>query len=622
MRVLRHVPHGRSLPPATWAQRHRWVGRVLAVQTALLPAYAVVRGEGLRAAGLAVALPAALWLLSRVRRLPPALRGTLAAVGLMAVSSAVVRLSGGSTEAHFAYFVMVPVVALYESWLPFGAAVGFVLLEHGLMGESGIVDGMPVQHPWLHAVVHAAFFAAACVGSVVGWRLHELARDNEHRLLEDLAAQAERDDLTGLPNRAGFRRRLAEALAAAPGAPLTVLVVDLDQFKQVNDTLGPAWGDALLALVGPRLGTVLREGDLLARLGGDEFGVLLPGRPAAAGQVVADRLRAALDASFDLDGLALDVDASAGLAGSDGSAAPDPVAAADELMRRADLAMYAAKAAGTGTTTYAPELDADRRDRLAVLSELRRGLEDDQLVLHFQPKLDLTTGRVTGAEALVRWQHPVRGLLMPGHFIPTVETTSLIVGLTDRVLDLATRAARDLRDRGHEVQVAVNVTPRCLLDPALPARVAALLAAHGVAASALRIEITETSLMHDPESALANLWALAELGVGLSVDDFGTGYSSLAYLRRLPVDELKVDRTFVAGMTTSASDAVIVRSAVDLGHNLGMTVVAEGVEDAATLSALGDVRCDLAQGYHVARPMAPAALQDWLDARVTAASAG
>ena len=634
-RLARFLPQGRSLPADVWPVRHRWVVAILAVQTAGLPVFGLIRGYPLGHSLVEAVPPALMVAAACVPGLGRLARSAVAGVGLMVVAGIVVHLSGGMIEAHFLFFVMVPVVALYESWVPFGLAVGFVLVHHGILGtlDSHAVynHDSAQQRPWVWAGVHAALFAAACVGSIVNWRLHEEARAVEQRLHDDLADQAQRDALTGLPNRAFFHERGQQAIAdaVADDRPLTVLMIDLDRFKQINDTLGHAWGDALLRQVGPRLATALRERDLLARLGGDEFAVLLPGLGQLKAQEVAERLRGCLRQGFHIDGIDLDVDASIGLATvrSTTEAAADPTdqdedrdLTIDDLLRQADVAMYAAKQSGCGAVAYAPHQDENSRARLTVLTELRKALSEDQLLLHFQPKLDLVTGAIVGAEALVRWQHPVRGLLLPAEFIPAAETTSLIVPLTDRVMEMALAEARVWHDNGQPLQVAVNVAPRCLLDADLPTRVEALLRRHRLHARSLRIEITETSLMSDPEAALANLCALARLGVSLSLDDFGTGYSSMAYLRRLPVDELKVDRAFTLGMTDSKSDAIIVRSAIDLGHNLGLVVVAEGVEDQVTLRALSDDACDVAQGYHIARPMPAAQLRQWLDARAGAAT--
>lgn len=625
------LPRGSSLPPEERRRRHRSVLVVLVVQAVLLPVAALLLVGPEPTVLLSSLLPLAMAGVAVTPRLPGQVRAAVAGLGLMVVSAVVVQVSGGVIEAHFHFFVMIGVVALYESWWPFGLAVAFVLAHHGVIGTlfSDAVynhDGAR-QDPWVWAGVHAGLFGFACLGSIVNWRLHEGARTVEQQLQGDLAQQARVDELTGLPNRASLLERGERLLddAVALDRPLTVLMVDLDRFKIVNDTLGHAWGDALLREVGPRLTDGLRDGDVLARLGGDEFAALLPGLVAEQALVVAERLRERLRAGFVVDGIDLDVDASIGLSTFDprrpdgtGPAAdggPSSRPDLDDLLRRADVAMYAAKRSGSGALAYSAREDDHSRSRLALLSDLRRAITERQLVLHFQPKLDVATGLVSGAEALVRWEHPERGLVMPVDFVPHVESTALALPFTDLVLDLALVQARRWRDAGRDMQVAVNVPPRCLLDLDFPDRVAGLLTRRGLPATALRIEVTESSLMTDPAAVLLTMQALSEQGVGLSIDDFGTGYSSLTRLRELPVDELKVDRSFTLGMTTSADDAVIVRSAVELGHRLGLAVVAEGVEDGATLVALQDESVDVVQGYLLARPMSGAAMDAWLAER-------
>ena len=423
------------------------------------------------------------------------------------------------------------------------------------------------------------------------------------QLQRRLSHRAHHDDLTGLPNRAALLAAGAAALSGLrPGESLAVVLMDLDRFKEVNDTLGHAAGDRLLAQVGPRLAPLVREVDVLARLGGDEFAVLLPGVSPAGARAAAERLRRALVEPFVLDDLALDVEASCGVAVSVGPGPHDIHA----LLRQADIAMYAAKELQRGVQLYDPAKDTHDRSRLVLLSEFRRAIAEGQLVVHYQPKVALPGGDVVGVEALVRWQHPTRGLLAPGHFLAVVEQTSLIEPLTAAVLDQALAQVRAWADAGLELPVAVNVSARSLHHADLPDRVLDRLRAHGVPAAMLRLEITESALMAEPQRAREVLARLHAAGVRLSIDDFGTGYTSMGHLQRLPVDELKVDRSFVTDMTTSPEDAVLVRSVVDLGHHLGLTVVAEGVEEASTVEALTALGCDVAQGYLFARPQ-PAA---------------
>jgi diguanylate cyclase (GGDEF)-like protein len=424
--------------------------------------------------------------------------------------------------------------------------------------------------------------------------------------------QATHDALTGLPNWELLRDRLAQGLAAATRSDgeIAMLLIDLDRFKEINDGLGHSYGDKLLCQVGPRLRSVLREGDTVARLGGDEFAVLLPSVDGVAeATAVAERLRQSLHRPFDVDGVALDVEASIGIVLS-----PWHGTDTEELLRNADIAMYAAKELKAGAVVFEPDQHVTAPWRLTVLGDLRRALEGtEELFLNYQPKYTLDGERIEGVEALLRWQHPTEGLIPPGEFIPVAEGTGIILRLTERVLGLALAQMRHWLDAGHAVPVAVNLSTRCLLDAGLPDMVQRLLAEYRVPAELLRLEVTESAVMGDAARCMEVLQRLHDLGVRLSIDDFGTGYSSMAYLRRLPVDELKIDRSFVLGMTTTQQDAVLVRTAIDLGHNLGLTVVAEGVEGAEHVHALRALGCDIAQGYHYARPMLGEALSELLD---------
>ncbi|WP_130504282.1 putative bifunctional diguanylate cyclase/phosphodiesterase [Blastococcus saxobsidens] len=459
--------------------------------------------------------------------------------------------------------------------------------------------------------------ASLAIFQAVLYRVVARASRRLHQQTEELRTSAERDRhtathdvLTGLPNRTLLRDRLDQALAAAArsSAEVAVLLVDLDRFKEINDSLGHSYGDAVLRQVAPRLSAVLRDGDTVARLGGDEFAVLLPAVDGVGeAEAVAERLREALHRSFDVDGVTLDVEVSVGIAVS-----PWHGTDSDALLRSADIAMYVAKERKAGAVVFAPEDHVAAPSRLTVLGDLRRALEDDELFLHYQPKFTLDGERIEGVEALLRWQHPTRGLVPPAEFVPVAEGTGIILRLTERVLDLAMTQARRWLDAGHPMPVAVNLSTRCLLDAGLPDMVRRLLARHEVPAHLLRMEVTESAVMADATRCTDVLQRLHDLGLRLSIDDFGTGYSSMAHLRRLPVDELKIDRSFVMGMTTSAQDAVLVRTAVDLGYNLGLTVVAEGVEEPEHVAALRALGCDIAQGYHFARPMPAEALDEIL----------
>jgi diguanylate cyclase (GGDEF)-like protein len=436
-------------------------------------------------------------------------------------------------------------------------------------------------------------------------RLRRQAAENEY--------QAHHDTLTGLPNRSSFYERVGRAItrAAVDGEMAAVMIVDLDRFKEVNDTLGHHSGDILLKQAAERLTAALRPGDALARLGGDEFAVLLPALPHHdAAVAVAARIRDALERPFVLHGLTVHIDASTGIA-----VFPDHGADVESLIQRADIAMYAAKRSSLNFEIYAPEEDEHTPGRLQMLGELREAIDSDAFILHYQPKASLRTGAVDGVEALVRWEHPERGMVPPNDFIPLAEQTGLIKPLTAWVLDAALAQCRQWRDEGIELSIAVNLSVRNLLDTHLPDAIGALLQKWQLPASALQLEITEGTIVTDQVRALDVLGRLDGMGIGLAIDDFGTGYSSLAYLKDLPVRELKIDRTFVNNMDEDGSDAFIVRSTIDLARNLGLQVVAEGVETKATLDKLAALGCDLAQGYYLSRPLPAAELRDWLRAR-------
>ena len=456
-------------------------------------------------------------------------------------------------------------------------------------------------------------------------RRAEASEARRARAEEGLQHLVHHDALTGLVNRPGLLAKLHTTLAEhgarllAPdedGAPATVpavLFVDLDGFKAVNDSVGHAGGDELLVVVAERLRAGVRAGAVVARLAGDEFVVLdaVP-RPEDA-TALAQRLLEALAVPVVVHGVEVVVAVSTGIAVADAddpaALVADPAAAADALLRRADAAMYRAKATGrSGWELHDPAARDDAADRLRVLEQLRHAVADGQLRLHYQPRVRLADGRTTGVEALVRWQHPTRGLLPPAEFITVAEESGFIRELGAWVLEEAVAQAARWQAAGAELQVSVNLSARQLADPGLRDRVTTALARSGVPAARLVLEITETALMSDPETAMATLTALKALGTGVAVDDFGTGYASLSYLRRFPVDELKIDRSFVAGMTEDAGDRAIVASCVHLAHAMGLVSVAEGVETAAQRDALLALGCDVAQGYHYSRPVPPGEL--------------
>jgi diguanylate cyclase (GGDEF)-like protein len=428
---------------------------------------------------------------------------------------------------------------------------------------------------------------------------------------EELQRVATTDDLTGLANRERFRtvvqERVAEAEQSRRG--FAVMLMDLDRFKEINDTLGHHYGDVLLRDLGPRLVTAIGPDGLIARLGGDEFGVLPPPgtHDVAVLEKVIGHLTECVNEPFAVDELSLEVGASIGVARY-----PDDGEDSHALMRCADIAMYAAKESQCDYKVYAAEQNQHSVRRLSVISDIRRALASDEIVVHYQPIVDLDDLSVRGAEGLVRWQHPELGLIPPGAFVQTVEQTGLIGPLTRRVLEHSIAECAAWHRDGRDLSVAVNLSVRNLLDRDLPMEIERLLSAYSLPAWALQLEITESMIMSDPDRALTIVTRLSDLGVRLSVDDFGTGYSSLANLRRLPINELKIDRSFVSPMLSDESDLIIVRSTINLGHDLGLRIIAEGVEDGATLERLATLGCDRAQGYHLSRPMPSDAFNVWL----------
>jgi diguanylate cyclase (GGDEF)-like protein/PAS domain S-box-containing protein len=422
--------------------------------------------------------------------------------------------------------------------------------------------------------------------------------------------QALHDPLTGLPNRLLFGERIEHAITYADrrDSRLAILMMDLNRFKEVNDSLGHQAGDELLKEVGERLRGALRASDTVARLGGDEFGLLLPD-PSEMDDVIGviDRIRQALERPIYVQDLPLAIEASIGVA-----IFPTHGRDAEVLIQRADVAMYAAKQESAPFSVY--DADADEYDptRLTLVAELRRAMEERELVLYYQPKAVLEDGSVRSVEALLRWQHPQEGLIYPDAFIPVAQETGLIRPLTLYVVNDALRQVRAWHDEGLGLSVSVNLSMRNLLDLEFPQQVEGLLRQWDVDASLLELEITESTMLANPARTKTVLTQLHALGIRLSIDDFGTGYSSLAYLRRLPIDEIKIDRSFVMGMNEEADDVAIVRSTIDLGRNLGLEVVAEGVETQEIWDKLRELGCSTAQGYFLSRPVPPEVLAEWV----------
>ena len=440
-----------------------------------------------------------------------------------------------------------------------------------------------------------------------------IVRDITERKLqqEQLRHQALHDALTGLPNRVLLGDRLVHALEIARRwqEPMALLMLDLDRFKEVNDTLGHQVGDDVLIKVADRLISAIRASDTVARLGGDEFAVLLPAvTDLASARMVAERIIEALRSPFDLlEGISLDIGISIGIA-----LYPEHADEPGKLTQCADIAMYTAKQGQLGIGLYDEGKDNHSVRHLTLTGALRRAIEHDELVFHYQPKVDIRSLEVVSVEALARWDHPDYGPVPPDEFVLHAERTGLIEPLTRWAFGTALKRLVDWKDSGLDLSIAVNLSARNLHEEGLPNLVSQLLEEYGVPADRLILEITESAFMMDPEGASRVVQALADMGVRLSIDDFGSGYSSLAYLRHLPVRELKIDQSFVQGMHQNDEDLVIVRSTIDLAHNLGLEVVAEGIELGCHIEMLQELGCDLGQGFHIGRPMPAEKLPKWL----------
>jgi diguanylate cyclase (GGDEF)-like protein len=430
-------------------------------------------------------------------------------------------------------------------------------------------------------------------------------RRERRRVEQRLAHLAYHDPLTDLPNRTLLHDRLDQAtrIANREGTSLALLLLDLNGFKEINDTLGHHAGDRVLQCIASRLRTTLREADTVARLGGDEFAVLLPLADLDGALLAAQKLLQEVEQPCVIDHKALSVRASLGIA-----CFPEHGSTADTLLQKADVAMYSAKTDGVGISVYAPNRDRNTHRRLTLIAELRKGLDENQFFLEYQPILHLRTNLIIGVEALVRWKHPQHGRVLPGRFIHMAEQTGLINPLTTIVLETAIREWSQ-QPTSPPLTVSVNLSPRTLRDPMLPHRIAGMLAVFSAPHASLALEITENILMSDPSRSMDCLKRLHELGVRVVIDDFGTGYSSLSYLHRLPADELKIDRSFVAGLM-GGQDEVIVRSTIDLAHNLGLTVVAEGVENAEVQARLLAMGCDAAQGTFISPPASASIIRE------------
>jgi diguanylate cyclase (GGDEF)-like protein/PAS domain S-box-containing protein len=490
-------------------------------------------------------------------------------------------------------------------------------LEHRLVRRDGDARCVDAAVSLIRDSAGRQSFAIGMIQDVTQRKEAEAALVAQAELNE---YQALHDALTGLANRTLFRDRIDQAVKKArrAGGHVAVLVMDLDRFKEINDSLGHAAGDALLVELSGRLQGALRASDTVARLGGDEFGLLLPD-PAVPGDVLAaaERVRTAIEQTVVVGDLPLSVEVSIGIA-----LYPDDGEGVDTLLQRADVAMYKAKAEHSGFVFYDDGCNQHDTARLTLVGELRRALEERELALYYQPKAMLADGEVHSVEALLRWIHPDRGLVLPDDFIPVAQQTGLVKPLTLYVIDEALRQSRAWQEEGLELSIAVNLSSRNLLDVEFPNHVHGLLERWNVDPTLLEFEITESTMLADPARTKFILQRLSAMGVRLSIDDFGTGYSSLSYLKRLPVNEIKIDRSFVMNMDKDEDDATIVRSTIDLARNLGLQVVAEGVESKQTWDRLRALGCTFAQGYHLSRPVPAPELRSWLNERRRTSATG
>jgi diguanylate cyclase (GGDEF)-like protein len=584
------LPKGRVMPERIWARRHRWITWFAFIQAACLGLCAL-RSVGPVGSAMILAIvgtPALLGMSSQPSR---RLRTASVTVSLMFASATLVDLSGGLIEAHFHFFVMLGVVALYQDWTAFGVCIAITVLHHAVMGTIAPRSVFATADEWAHpvkwAVIHGVFVLAACVTHLIAWRANE--------------EQELSDPLTRLPNRTAFVEALDRGLADERRA-VSVLFVDLDKFKSINDSGGHNTGDLALLEAGRRMRDVVREGDLVARLGGDEFAILVRGEVAVAVEV-GHRISQCLQAPLMTDGREVFIQASigvadTGLAGSRASA---------DLLRDADLAMYLAKASGKNqVVTYTAGVDKLVRRRAELAADLRRALPGGQLEVHYQPVVRGLDGQLIGVEALLRWNHPTLGPISPTEFVPIAEETGEIRAIGAWVLATACAqvvgwqqslpACRDL-------DLAVNLSPAQLRDPDFLLVLTTSLHRTGLQAARLTLEVTEGMLLQDLGFARRQLDAARALGVRVAIDDFGTGYSSLAYLAKLPADQVKIDQSFVTGLTIDSGAVALVKGIIDMARALNLDVLAEGVEEQSQQDILSRLGCPHSQGYLYSKPV-------------------
>ena len=615
---LKHwLPKGQLLPEHVLRRRHRSICTLIWLHVPALFAFGMLYGHhSLTHVALDCSLVALCGVGASYERFRMNPRVIAASFGLITASAVVVDLWNGQTEAHFHFFVMIGVLTLYQDWTPFLVAIAYVVIHHGLGGviaPSSVYrgDSVEARNPWVWALIHGGFVLAASVAHVVAWRT------NENQLL--------RDPLTGLPSRLLYLNNLKLALdrlGRGPSRSVAVLFLDLDRFKVINDSLGHGAGDQLLEAVAERIGHSLRRHETLARFGGDEFVILCEDIFNDGDAVaVAERVLKAFSLPFHLESGETMAAASIGI-----SVTSDPTQDPDNLIRDADAAMYRAKGAGGARVVLFDEVTRERAlARLHNENAIRKAIERDEFRVFFQPEVSIDGEHIIGLEALVRWQHPERGLLGPGEFISLAEETGLIVPLGTWVLRDACRRAvawQRTRPADQPLTLRVNVSARQLAQESLRETVATIIKETAIEPALLCLEVTESVLIEDPEESIRTLTELKQLGVGIAIDDFGTGYSSLEYLRRLPVDCVKVDRSFVRGLPDNEEDVAIVNAVIELGHALKLKVTAEGVETTDQMDNLRSAGCDTAQGFLFFRPEPPEVVEKLFAGAQAAAEAG
>ena len=588
-----YLPKGQLLPEDVWRRRHQALSYLLRLHVLGIFIFGLAQGRGVTHSALEASIVAAFAIGASIEYFPRKVTSAMCSLGLITSSAVLVHLADGSIEVHFHFFVMVGILTLYQDWVPFLLAIGYVVLHHGVYGmvapEEVYSHPAAIAHPFRWALIHGGFVLAASVASVVAWRLNE--------------EQALRDSLTRLANRTLFNDRVSHAVARTTRSrgKLAVLFIDVDNFKNINDTLGHGAGDQLLTTIAERIKGCVRTGDTVARLGGDEFALLLEdvsGGPEA--HVVAERILDSFQAPFCVRGKERFVSASVGVAMS------TPGATVEELLRNADMAMYTAKREGKSAyRVFQTSMQTEVLERVELERDLTLGIERGEFVVHYQPLVDVDTGKVKGVEALVRWQHPDRGLLHPGEFIDAAEQSGAIVPLGWWVLNQACAQGRVWRDEtlDEHFTVSVNLSPRQFNEPDVIEQVRAAVQAHRLPPQALVLEVTEGIMLFDSAETVERLHALKGLGVQLAIDDFGTGYSSLSYLRRLPFDIIKIDKLFVDGIAAGPTESAFAQAIMRLARTLELETVAEGVEGADQLEVLRGMNCESAQGYFFAKPL-------------------